>query len=68
MKKLVKKIACNKKGSEVVEKILMVVVSLGIGAFVAAWIYKLVSNNTTNNATISTVPDTAGNPTTVAGH
>lgn len=44
MIKLFRKLAKNNKGSEVVEKILMVVVSLAIGAAAVVWIWKMVSD------------------------
>lgn len=39
-----KKLAKNKKGSEVVEKIFMIVVSLAIAAVAATWITTTVNN------------------------
>lgn len=39
----------NKKGSEVVQTIMMVIVSLAIGAGVATWIYNIVKRETGKN-------------------
>lgn len=44
MLKLLKKLAKNKKGSEVIEKIFVVLGSLAIAAAATAWIVAIVNN------------------------
>ena len=44
MLKFLKKLAKNKKGSEVVEKIFMIVISLAVAAVAATWITTTVNN------------------------
>lgn len=44
MLKFLKKLAKNKKGSEVVEKILMIVISLSVAAVATTWIVTTVNN------------------------
>lgn len=59
MIKFLKQLAKNKKGSEVVEKIFMVVVSIAIAAVAVTWIVSLVNSamakngEATNESTIN---------------
>ncbi len=62
MIKFIKKLAKNKKGSEVVEKIFMIVVSVGIAAFAAGWIYKVVNDASSKTEPGYTPTTSAQNP------
>ncbi len=54
MIKFLKKIASNKKGSEVVEKIAMVVVSVAIAAAAVTFIWAKVVSASDNDSDVTT--------------